>query len=141
MRRNTKGFTLMEMLIGVAIVAILVAIAIPAFSATLNKARVAADAANIRAGYAKAMAMVLDNTDYSKNTAYYLMQDGSIKEGGMPESNRYKTQGNASAEGVAPIQIAGQTVKKWRKGQTLYYRVLVDASGSMTLDIVFPGTG
>ena len=71
----------------------------------------------------------------------YAHLNGSIVEGGKPSSNRYKTKGNASAESVAPIQIAGQTVKKWRKDQTLYYRVLVDAKGSMTLDIVFPGTG
>lgn len=56
MKRNNKGFTLMEMLIVVAIIAILVAIAIPTFSGALEKAREAADAANLRAAYAEAMA-------------------------------------------------------------------------------------
>ena len=37
--KNTKGFTLMEMLIVVAIIAILVAIAIPTFTKQLEKAR------------------------------------------------------------------------------------------------------
>ena len=41
--KNKKGFTLMEMLIVVAIIAILVAIAIPTFASSLNKARVATD--------------------------------------------------------------------------------------------------
>ena len=49
---NKKGFTLMEMLIVVAIIAILVAIAIPTFNSALNKSKVAADTANIRSGYA-----------------------------------------------------------------------------------------
>ena len=52
---NKKGFTLMEMLIVVAIIAILVAIAIPVFSNQLEKVREATDAANIRAAYAEAL--------------------------------------------------------------------------------------
>ena len=52
--RSKKGFTLMEMLIVVAIIAILVAIAIPTFSNALTKARQAADNANVRAAYAEA---------------------------------------------------------------------------------------
>ena len=57
--KSSKGFTLMEMLIVVAIIAVLVAIAIPTFTTSLNKARVATDEANIRSGYAAAMAEVL----------------------------------------------------------------------------------
>ena len=52
MKLNRKGFTLMEMLIVVAIIAILVAIMIPTFTAQLEKAREAADIANIRSAYA-----------------------------------------------------------------------------------------
>lgn len=51
-RVNKKGFTLMEMLIVVAIIAILIAVAIPVFSAQLHKARVATDWANLRSFYA-----------------------------------------------------------------------------------------
>ncbi len=53
--QNKKGFTLMEMLIVVAIIAILVAIAIPTFSSALDKANIAADKANIRAAYAECL--------------------------------------------------------------------------------------
>ena len=38
MKKNKKGFTLMEMLIVVAIIAVLVAIAIPTISTNLHKA-------------------------------------------------------------------------------------------------------
>ena len=55
LKKNEKGFTLMEMLIVVAIIAVLVAIAIPTFNSSLNKAKEATDEANIRAGYASVM--------------------------------------------------------------------------------------
>ena len=61
---NKKGFTLMEMLIVVAIIAVLVGIAIPTMSNQLEKAREATDAANIRALYAEAMVEYL-NSDVS----------------------------------------------------------------------------
>ena len=53
MKNNKKGFTLMEMLIVVAIIAVLVAIAIPVLTGALEKSREAADAANIRSAYAE----------------------------------------------------------------------------------------
>ena len=53
MKKSKKGFTLMEMLIVVAIIAILVVIAIPTFTNALNEARENADLANIRAWYAE----------------------------------------------------------------------------------------
>lgn len=51
--KSKKGFTLMEMLIVVAIIAVLVAIALPVYNDRLHKARVAADWANVRAYYAE----------------------------------------------------------------------------------------
>ncbi len=56
MKRNQKGFTLMEMLIVVAIIAVLVAVAIPVYTAQMHKVRVAADWANLRAYFAQIQA-------------------------------------------------------------------------------------
>jgi len=54
--KNKQGFTLMEMLIVVAIIAVLVAIAIPVYQGQVHKAKVAADVANVRAYYAELQA-------------------------------------------------------------------------------------
>lgn len=62
-KRNTSGFTLMEMLIVIAIVAVLVAIAIPAFSSSVQNAREKTDLQN-----AKSMTSALE--------AYYLTASG-----------------------------------------------------------------
>ncbi len=51
-----KGFTLMEMMIVVAIIAVLIAIIIPTFKSALDRAHAAADEANLRAYYAEQMA-------------------------------------------------------------------------------------
>lgn len=58
-KTNKKGFTLAELLVVVAIIAVLVAIAIPIFTSQLEKAREATDVANIRAAYANATSKVL----------------------------------------------------------------------------------
>lgn len=50
---NKRGFTLMEMLIVIAIIAVLVTILVPAVGSSLRKAREAADVANLRAAYAQ----------------------------------------------------------------------------------------
>ena len=52
MRRSKKGFTLAELLIVVAIIAVLVAISIPIFTSQLKKARLAVDHSAIRDAYA-----------------------------------------------------------------------------------------
>ncbi len=56
-----KGFTLAELLIVVAIIAVLVAIAIPVFTTQLEKAREATDLANVRAAYAEMMVAYLES--------------------------------------------------------------------------------
>ena len=78
-KNNNKGFTLMEMLIVVAIIAVLVAIAIPVFTNQLEKAREATDEANIRSAYAEVMACALtDAADETNSVTRKDNTDGSV---------------------------------------------------------------
>lgn len=64
MKQNRNGFTLMEMLIVIAMIAVLIIIAIPVFASQLEKAREAADLANVRSAYAQVSEEVmLGNSD------------------------------------------------------------------------------
>lgn len=56
---SNKGFTLAELLIVVAIIAVLVGLAIAVFSGSMEKSREAVDAANIRSQYAEVMVQAI----------------------------------------------------------------------------------
>ena len=131
--KNSKGFTLMEMLIVVAIIAVLVAIAIPTFTTSLNKAKVAADTANIRAGYASVMAQILtDDTGLGADARKYVLQkDGTAKVDG---DNNYICQGNTGDKGV---EIAGTEARTWATGNTVAYNVTKE-NDNVKVEIVIP---
>ncbi|MCH4027296.1 MAG: prepilin-type N-terminal cleavage/methylation domain-containing protein [Lachnospiraceae bacterium] len=83
-RKQNKGFTLAELLIVVAIIAVLVAISIPIFSKLVQKARLAANQANARAAYAAVEAEYITNNpsamDPVSETYYtYDASTGKIK--------------------------------------------------------------
>ena len=106
MKKNNKGFTLAELLIVVAIIAVLVAIAIPVFSSQLEKAREATDEANIRSIYAQLSADVLtENTSADASTcptaaSYEVKKDAStgVVTGTATYTMTQKTSGTANGE-------------------------------------------
>ena len=142
--KNKKGFTLMEMLIVVAIIAILIAIAIPTFASSLNKARIATDEANIRSGYASVMTDVLmdDNHSVEGGTTgtFKLNKDGSVTKittAGQNAADPYTTVGkNDNAE----TAVAGVTVGAWGKGAGVTYEYDY-ATGKVTIKVTNPTTG
>ena len=75
---NKKGFTLAELIIVVAIIAVLVAISIPIFTSQLRKARVAVNQANARAGEAAAYAAYLEDPSY--DIIAYDIRSGRVKK-------------------------------------------------------------
>lgn len=62
-KENKKGFTLAELLIVVAIIAVLVAISIPIFTSQLEKSRDAVSVSNMRAAYAEAQSAWLTGSN------------------------------------------------------------------------------
>lgn len=80
--RNKKGFTLAELLIVVAIIAVLVAIAIPIFTAQLEKSRDAVTMANVRAAYAEASAAKLTASNGGTGVTYN-KADGTVTVTGV----------------------------------------------------------
>ncbi|MDY3781098.1 MAG: type II secretion system protein [Candidatus Faecousia sp.] len=132
--KNSKGFTLMEMLIVVAIIAVLVAIAVPTFTASLNKARVATDEANIRAGYATLMAQMLTSDTTTIEGNYQLNTDGSITK---DATGSYTTYGNAGATGITVPNIGGISDLTWGTGKHVQYAV-TQVDGNITVNITFP---
>ena len=90
MKKNRNGFTLAELLIVVAIIAVLVAISIPIFSKQLEKSREATDLANVRSAYAQVMtaAQTTDQSSVSyRNGTYYLDVDLKQKKADWQTSN------------------------------------------------------
>ena len=102
--RKKKGFTLAELLIVVAIIAILVAIAIPVYNAQLEKAALRVDEANERILQSYIGVLINSGQLTSGDTTitipgnqdfYYLCEDGTLVErvvGAAAPANAYKAQ-------------------------------------------------
>ena len=100
-KKRNHGFTIAELLIVVAIIAVLVAVAIPVFVSQLERSREAADIANVRSAYAEIMAAAI--TD-DRTSALY-QSDGTYKAlvSLKQQQDGWKTsEGNLSIAGVKP---------------------------------------
>ena len=91
--RDSKGFTLAELLIVVAIIAILVVISIPIFSGRLESARESTDKANERAAKAAMVTEYLE--DQEARTLYYNAEQGTLVED-QGANSRTRSHSNSS---------------------------------------------
>ena len=81
--KSKKGFTLIEMLIVVGIIAVLVAVSIPMVNSSLDKAKNATDAANERAAKAAVMVDYLSNNTKIEAGMKYDAANGKMSTGSV----------------------------------------------------------
>lgn len=105
--RNKKGFTLVEMLIVVAIIAILVAVSIPLVSSSLEKARRGVDEANARDAISLATIEVLGDNIVEKTTwAYKVNSDHTAYLDGKAAGDSATGGVKGQSKGLTDIELA-----------------------------------
>ena len=104
--QGKKGFTLMEMLIVIAIIAILIAIAIPIFTAQMDRAKVATAAANARSAYASV-------------TAEGMTQNPPVP---ATSASLNAALGTIDSQG-ASVSVIGSEVSVWLGNQSMKFSV------------------
>lgn len=98
LRKNNKGFTLVELIAVIAILGIIAAIAVPRFSASRKKAAISAHNANVR-------------TLMNAANMYFIENEGKISESGVTWTGEEPPQ---EGEGEEPPQEGEDDEKyKW----------------------------
>ena len=133
-KRNRKGFTLAELLIVVAIIAVLTAIAIPVFTTQLEKSREGVDAANIRSAYAEVVSarMGSGSVNYYKDVSIKQQTAGWVTYFDWPE-NLY------AADKTTTLKADNGTTFKPTTTDTVY--LVTDGEGKAYVTTTAPTAG
>lgn len=135
--RKNGGFTLVEMLIVVAIIAILVAVSIPLVGSALDKANLATDAANERAfkgalvsGYLLTSADMQEGVEIKADTVYtYDALNGKV---GSTSSGYGKSGGIEGAILYGFVSSEGEVSMEWSTA------AIANTSGVTNSNLVSP---
>ena len=113
-KANKKGFTIMEMLIVVAIIAVLAAILIPTFNGALTKSKEAADVANIRAGYAELQVQMLtDNAAVPADKTAFLTSYAHVDALNYDDKFAYDKKDDTATIKYDPEKINNGVAYTW----------------------------
>ncbi len=131
---NKKGFTLAELLIVVAIIAVLVAIAIPVFTTQLEKSREATDIANTRSAYAEVVAeAIAQTTPADLKAEIALKQQQNDWQGSDPTSTLAQLGATYTGMSGAPAVTVSGTPTKGGKATIEYTAAQGTTAASVTI--------
>ena len=140
MKKNNKGFTLAELLIVVAIIAVLVAIAIPVFTTRLEQSRETTDIANLRSAYAAAQVAALSGGEDGKamtdGTPYYYDPNNNI---GLSSAGGQSIGKGTATDGRADVTALPSVVKYNTKSNVRDLRIEVQYSSGAVEYVGFEG--
>jgi len=108
-KRGTKGFTLVEMLTVVAIMAVLVTVAVPVMTQQMEKARESTDVSNIHSVYADVMQDVLATGAAEERTVELKQQVADWQDTSVELPKTATVVGVPAKEGTARISYKAET--------------------------------
>lgn len=105
---NKKGFTLAELLVVLAILAVLVAIAVPLFTGAIGDARQTAIDANKRAIKSAALIQIMNDSSLGKDGPWYasctIGDDGSMGTVTISTTAATETEGTPAGAYVVKVE-------------------------------------
>lgn len=128
LKKKNKGFTLAELLIVVAIIAILVAISLPLFSSQIAKANLQADQTHVSAAKASAVAEYLDTNSHDTITYYF---DAGIAMANKDNSEGIAGYGKSTKEPYKKQTGADDGVPVNEDGSKNIIQVIVGNNGTV----------
>ena len=125
--KKEEGFTLAELLIVVAIIAVLVAVSIPIFTGQLKKSRLATNQANARAAKAAAVTQYLSDENSSITGGVYDATTGVLATTGSVTGTKVTMNSEPTQWKVDSAGCADLTTKTYK-----YVQVTLNSDGQVT---------
>ena len=107
-KMNKKGFTIVELVIVIAVIGILAAVLIPTFSSVIEKANKSAAEQELKNAYTLALAEAIEDGKVTDDEVY-ILSDGTISLNPDPAPELYAWSFTFTAEDTAEVTRTGDT--------------------------------